>query len=43
MGPQLLGSALRWWHRHDVETAWSDVRSVDWAASTVHLRERAGR
>ena len=43
MGPQLLGSALRWWHRHDTETAWSEVRSVDWAASTVHLRERAGR
>lgn len=43
MGPLLLGSALRWWHRHDAETAWGDVRSVDWAASTVHLHERAGR
>jgi len=43
MGPLLLGSALRWWHRHDAETAWGDVRSVDWASSTVHLHERAGR
>ena len=22
MGPRLLGSALRWWHRYDVETSW---------------------
>jgi hypothetical protein len=39
MGPRPLGSALRWWHRHDVESSWSDVRSVDWTASRVHRRE----
>lgn len=38
-GPLLLGAVLRWWHRHDVETAWEAVHSVDWAASRVHLRE----
>lgn len=37
MGPHLLGTALRWWHRHDVETTWDDVRSVDWTARRVHL------
>jgi hypothetical protein len=40
MGPQLLGAALRWWHRHDIETVWSDVRAVDWTTSVVHLHER---
>jgi sporulation protein YlmC with PRC-barrel domain len=40
MGPQLLGSPLRWWHRHDAETVWSDVRAVDWTTSVVHLHER---
>jgi hypothetical protein len=40
MGPLLLGSALRWWHRHDIETGWSDVRAVDWATSVVHLHDR---
>lgn len=39
MGPRLLGAALRRWHRHDVETTWEHVRSVDWTASRVHLRE----
>ena len=38
MGPLVLGAALRWWHRHDVETAWDDVQLVDWAAGVVHLR-----
>ncbi|MFL6169153.1 MAG: hypothetical protein ACJ711_05735 [Ornithinibacter sp.] len=38
MGPRPLGAALRWWHRHDVETGWDEVRSVDWAASRVLLR-----
>ena len=38
MGPRVLGAALRWWHRHDVETGWEDVRSVDWASSRVLLR-----
>jgi hypothetical protein len=38
MGPRVLGAALRWWHRHDVETRWDDVRSVDWAAARVQLR-----
>ncbi|HET7822175.1 MAG TPA: hypothetical protein VFL10_11700 [Ornithinibacter sp.] len=42
MGPVLLGSALRWWHRHDIETSWDDVRSVDWAASRVQLRGPGG-
>ena len=39
MGPLPLGAALRWWHRHDAETGWGDVRSVDWAASVVHLHD----
>ncbi len=39
MGPRLIGSALRWWHRHDVESSWDDVRSVDWAAGHVRLRD----
>ena len=39
MGPRALGSAVRWWHRHDVETSWDDVRSVDWTASRVLLGE----
>jgi sporulation protein YlmC with PRC-barrel domain len=39
MGPLPLGAALRWWHRHDAETGWADVRSVDWAASVVHLHD----
>ena len=39
MGPRLLAVALRWWHRHDVETAWDDVRSVDWSAGRLHLRD----
>jgi sporulation protein YlmC with PRC-barrel domain len=42
MGPLPLGAALRWWHRGDVETAWDGVRSVDWAASRVHLSSRGG-
>ncbi len=41
MGPLLLGSALRWWHRHSVETAWVDVLRVDWTSATVHLRGNA--
>jgi len=43
MGPLLLGSALRWWHRHDAETRWGDVQAIDWAASIVHLHDRGGR
>jgi hypothetical protein len=39
MGPRPLGSALRWWHRHDVETGWDGVRSVDWASARVLLRD----
>ena len=38
MGPLVVGAALRWWHRHDVETAWDDVRGVDWTAGRVQLR-----
>ena len=38
MGPRLLGSAVRWWHRHSVETDWGDVLRVDWATATVHVR-----
>ena len=38
MGPLLLGTALRWWHRDSVETNWRDVLRVDWAAGTVQLR-----
>ncbi len=37
MGPHLIGAALRWWHRRDVETSWNAVRSVDWEARRVHL------
>ena len=29
MGPRPLGAALRWWHRHDTETAWGDLRLLD--------------
>jgi hypothetical protein len=43
MGPYLLGSALRWWHRRDVETAWGEVRSVDWPSRRVHLHDGASR
>jgi sporulation protein YlmC with PRC-barrel domain len=42
MGPILLGSALRWWHRGDVETHWDDVHSIDWSASRVQLRTSGG-
>ncbi len=37
MGPHLIGAALRWLHRRDVETTWNAVRSVDWEARQVHL------
>ena len=39
MGPRLLGAALRWWHRHAVETRWEDVSRVDWHTRRVHLRD----
>ena len=37
MGPHLIGAAVRWWHRRDVETSWNGVRSVDWETRRVHL------
>jgi sporulation protein YlmC with PRC-barrel domain len=39
MAPFLLGRALRWWHRHDDETSWEAVRSVDWSTRRVLLRD----
>ena len=42
MGPFLIGAAMRWWHRGDVETPMDGVRSVDWTACRVHLRGRRG-
>lgn len=38
MAPFLLGRALRWWHRHDDETPWEAVGSVDWSTRRVLLR-----
>ena len=37
MGPLPLGAAVRWWHRHDVETSWDHVHGVDWVQRRVHL------
>ncbi|MGG5260327.1 hypothetical protein [Phycicoccus avicenniae] len=37
MAPFLLGEALRRWHRHDTESAWEQVQSLDWATRRITL------
>jgi hypothetical protein len=38
MGPALVGTAVRWWHRHTTHERWEDVSRVDWHTRRVHLR-----